>query len=124
MKSSRRIVGSSILQAGGLVLAPAVDVLHSGRGRGWGGAGVAAAGVGPVRAEEPLQLTDVQARAHQVVAAAPATRVTIRDSNEGSRRRFLVSIDSNPFAGGGVGLSHLIGSFSLLNSFLRNLRLL
>ena len=79
IKSSQRFVLSSILQAGGLVLAPAVDVVHSGRGRGWGGAGVAAAGVGPVRAEEPLQLTDVQARAHQVVAAAPATRVAIRD---------------------------------------------
>ena len=60
-----------------------MDVVHSGRGRGGGGggAGVAAAGVGPVRAEEPLQLADVQAGAHQVVAAAPGTRVAIRDSN-------------------------------------------
>ena len=105
MKSSRRIVGSSILQAGGLV-PPAVDVVHSGRGRGWGGAGVAAAGVGPVRAEEPLQLADVQARAHQVVAAAPGTRLPVT------------------FVGRVVDFRHLIGSFSLLNSFLRNLRLL
>ena len=88
-----------------------MDVVHSGRGRGGGGAGAAAAGGGPVRAEEPLQLADVQARAHQVVAAAPGTMVTIRDSNEGSRRFFRRK-------------SHLIGSFSLLNSFLRNLRLL